>query len=209
VILISLKPESSRIDGAVKAEFQNALPLVLSIHYLPPPLSGVLFQLAGQELSVGEMAAFDFAAECYKAERAALRLIATAEQNTVGLTAKLKYRRFDSAVSKAVVSRLAEQNLLDDGRYAELWIHARLAVRKPPTPQWLLAALLKRGIDRKLSIQALNKALDEETEYELLLKYLEKGKFPNDKKVFFLRAHLKYEGFSPAILDRYFEEAHT
>jgi regulatory protein len=202
VTLLSLKPENVRTDGAVKAEFTDAPPLLLAADYLPQ----VLLEVAGRELSVGEQAAFEFAAACYTAERIALRLIARAEQNSAGLSCKLKRRRIDAAVIQAVVSRLLEQNLLDDGRYAELWIRSRLAIKKTPTPQWLLAALAKRGIDKKASLKALNKMLDEETEYTLLLKYLERGRFPGEKKEFFLRGHLKYEGFSPAILDRYFEE---
>ena len=208
--LISLKAESFRTDGAVKVEFSDNSTLLLSTNYLPEtilPAGEINTALleTGRELSPLEENAFRFAAACYQAEKAALRLIARAEQNSLVLTAKLERRKFDAVVAKAVVSRLLEQGLLDDGRFAERWIRSRLALRKPPSPQGLLAALGKRGIDRKSSFKALDKVLDSQTEYELLLKYLEKAQFPQGKRIFSLRAHLKFEGFSSMVLDRYFD----
>jgi len=78
-------------------------------------------------------------------------------------------------------------------------------LKKPPSPQWLLAALGKRGIDRKSSLSALNKVLDLQTEYELLVKYLEKAHFPQSRRVFPLRTQLKHEGFSSTVLDEYLD----
>jgi SOS response regulatory protein OraA/RecX len=143
-----------------------------------------------------------------------------AEQNSLGLTAKLQRRGYGAAVAKAVVFRLLDCNLLDDERYAELWIRSRLALRKTSSPQRLLIALGKRGIDRNSSGKALKRVLDPETEYALLLKYLETSagsdhpeevssyelRFPENKRGFSLRSHLKYEGFSSIALDRYFNE---
>jgi len=146
-----------------------------------------------------------FDTACKRAEKIALRLIARAEQNSLALAAKLERRNFDSAVVKAVVSGLLDQNLLDDTRYAEIWIRSRLAAKKAPSPQWLLSALGKRGIDRKSSLKALNKVLDSQTEHDLLIRYLEKARFSQEKMAFSPRAQLKREGFSSAALDMYFD----
>ena len=208
--LLSLKTEHLRADGAVKAEFSDGYSLLLSIKYLPKEtfpngeVDSVLLE-TGRELSSAEEDAFRFAAACYQAEKIALRLIARAEQNSFGLTAKLERRNFNAAVAKAVVYRLVDQNLLDNSRYAERWIRSHLALKKAPSPQWLLAALGKRGIDRKSSLKALDKVLDPETEYELLLKYIEKTRLHQDKRVFSLRGQLKRVGFSSMVLDRYFD----
>ena len=136
--------------------------------------------------------------ELLKAEKAALRLIARAEQSSLGLTAKLESRGYDSAVAKTVVSGLLERNLLNDGRYAECWIRSRLG--RAPSPQWLLASLGRKGIDRDSSEKALKRVLDPETEYALLLRYLEKICLPGSK-----RAILKHKGFSFEVLDRFFK----
>ena len=197
--VVALKTEDPRSNGAVKVEFSDGSSLLLSTDYLNEG------ELSEGELSSGEEEAFRFAAACYKAEKIALRLIARAEQSSLGVTAKLERRGFEAPVAKAVVSCLLSRNLLDDGRYAELWIRSRLALRKAPTPQWLLAALRKRGIDRESSRKALDKALDGETEYALLLRYLESRGF-REKARSSLRAQLKYEGFSSDALERYFDE---
>ena len=208
--LISLKTEIFRADGAVKVEFSDGSSLSLSTHYLPDTIpldeeGNCLLWEPGRELSPGEEEAFRFAAACYRAEKAALRLIARAEQNSLGLSAKLERRKFDASVAKAVVSRLLDQQLLDNERYAERWIRSHLALRKSPSPQWLLAALGKRGIDRASSLKAMDKVLDPQTEYELLEKYLEKHRFSQGNKAFSLRAQLKHEGFSSTVLDTYFD----
>ena len=208
--IISLRKEGFRADGAARVEFSDGSSLLLSTHYFPDTVicdedSGLPL-VTGEGLSLREEEAFRFAALCYKTEKVALRLIARAEQSVLGLSAKLERRRFDVSVVKAVIFRLLDQNLLDDGRFAETWIRSRLVMRKALTPRWLLAALGRKGIDRKSSLWALDRAIDPETEYELLLKYLEKARFPDRKRTFFLRTQLKHEGFSPAILERYFDE---
>ena len=144
-----------------------------------------------------------FAAECNKAEKIALNLIARAEQNSLGLTFKLEKRGIEAAVAKSVVSGFLEKNLVNDERYAGLWIRSCLA-RKTPSPLWLLAALQKRGIDRETSQKTIKKALDEETEYSLLLKYIKKMDILDNNNKGWLKTRLKFEGFSPEILDRYF-----
>jgi regulatory protein len=206
VPVISLKTGNHRGDGAVEVEFSDGSSLVFTVDYLPEREADLSAWETSQEISADEEEAIRFAAACYRAEKAALRLIARAEQHSLGLTAKLGCRGHGAAVAKAVVSRLLDRNLLDDERYAELWIRSRLASGKTPSPRWLLGSLAKRGIDRDSSREALKKVLDSETEYALLLKYLEMAGPPENKKPPNLRAQLRNEGFSSLALDRYFEE---
>ena len=138
-------------------------------------------------------------------EKAALRLIARAEQNSSGLTQKLLRRGFNPDEVKALVSSLLERGLLDDARYAELWIRSRLSQKKAPSPFWLRMSLEKRGIDREFARNALEKLLDSETEYSLLLRYLEKIGFLDAKNTDYLRPQLKNEGFSFDVINKYFE----
>ena len=133
-----------------------------------------------------------------------MKLIARAEQNSFGLTAKLQKRGFEASVAKAVISRLQNRDFLNDTRYAELWLRSRLSQKKALTPAWLLSSLRKKGIGRKSSIDALNSVFNPETEYSLLLRYLEKLDIGENDKVEYLRLKLKKHGFSSAILDKYF-----
>ena len=207
--VVSLKTGEYRADGAVKVEFSDGNSLLVAPDYLfeeqsPKNEENPFLWEAGHELSSGEEESLRFAAACYQAERVAMKLVARAEQNSQGLIVKLERRGYDALVAKTVVSHLLSRNLLDDGRYAELWIRSRLAGGKAPTPRWLLVSLQKRRIDRAFSRTALTKVLDPETEYALLLKYLEAA--PEGKKAGYLRARLKYEGFSYAVLQRYFDD---
>jgi len=211
VTVVSLKTEEIQGSGLVKVEFSNGTSLLCATDYLsedqfPESKNSVAQWEAGKELSAEEVEAFQFASLCYRAEKIALGLIARAEQNSLGLAAKLERRGYDAAVVKMVVSQLLKRNLLDDGRYAELWIRSRLALRKAPSPRWLLVSLVKRGIDRASALRALTGALDPETEYTLLLKFLEKQAVSEGKNARSLRNQLKYEGFSVDTLRKYFND---
>ena len=144
-----------------------------------------------------------FISTCSKAEKAALRLIARAEQTSFGLAVKLERKGFEAAVVREVIEQLLDRKLLDDERFAELWIRSCL-VRKAPSPIWLQASLMKRGIDRDSSLRAIKKVLDYDTEYALLLKYIEKMDVSKNKKQINLKTKLKSEGFSYETLERIF-----
>ena len=140
--------------------------------------------------------------DCIKAEKIALRLIARAEQSIAGLTAKLEKRGIDPSLARYVISRLLEKNLLDDTRYAERWISAHLKMKKPLSPLWFLVSLEKRGVNREICLAAINKVLDEETEYSLLLKYID-GMDVLTKETVPVRTKLRREGFSPEAINKY------
>jgi len=146
-----------------------------------------------------------FDADCIKAERIALRLIARAEQNSSGLVAKLEKRGVDPSIAHQVISGLLEKKLLDDERFAEGWIRAHLRGKKPLSPLWFLVSLEKRGLKREISLSVIDKILDEETEYSLLLEYIEKINLHFKENSGFLRNKLRYERFSSGAIDRFFD----
>lgn len=131
-------------------------------------------------------------------EKAALRLIARAEQCTNGLARKLERRGHDSASISEVISRLTEQKLLDDNRYARLWLQSRLRLTRSPLR--LLSSLCAKGIDRNAAQTALKTVLNEETEAALLARFAKKHRN---------KTHLKYllksEGFSSEAIQQYLD----
>jgi len=151
-----------------------------------------------------EEEALPFDADCIKAEKIALRLIARAEQSVAGLTAKLEKRGIDPYTTRQVISSLQSGNFLDDTRYAERWIYAKLKAKKPLSPLWFLVSLEKRGVKREICLAAINKVLDEDTEYSLLLKFIG-GMDVLLKKNLPLRAKLRREGFSPEAINRFID----
>jgi len=146
-----------------------------------------------------------FDAECLKAEKIALRLIARAEQNSSGLAFKLEKRGVDPSIARQVISDLVEKKLLDDERFAECWIRTRLGGKKALSPLWFLVSLEKRGIKRDVSLNAIDKILDEEAEFSLLLEYIEKIDLHFKVNSGFLRKKLKHERFSSGAIDRFFD----
>jgi regulatory protein len=227
--IVSLKTEA---DGEIrKIELSDGSFFSFKPCYLPPVfiVDESLYTPSmgeGREITSHDEDAFRFAAACLRAEKSALRLIAHAEQNSFGLSRKLEKRRFETAYIRQVVSRLEELGLLDDRRYVQLWLEARIS-RRADSPRRLLFFLRARGIERDDAESGLNTALTPDAEWSLLLRYvkkLEKSKrfkknivspkniclsagedgFANDARS--LKFHLKAEGFSPQAIERFVTE---
>jgi regulatory protein len=178
------------------------------------PADDLVDRLAGgDEISAGDAQACRFAASCLRAERAALRLAARAEQTSLGLSRKLARRGFEGPCVSAVLRRLGELGILNDRRFAGLWLQSRL-VRRAESPRKLLAGLRSRGIDREDAEGALKSLLDFHRESALLRSYIEKNRpAPAAEKtaaeraeILSLKYRLRAEGFSPAVIQDYWEE---
>ncbi len=167
----------------------------------------------GREISDEEADGFRFAFYCLRAEKNALRLIARAEQTFAGLSRKLDMRGHEPACVRQVVSRLEEMALLDDRRFVRLWLAARLN-RRADSPRRLLSSLRARGIDREDAEAGLNAALDIDTEYRLLTRYVKKiQKLKSFRKIAgqtdparALKFMLKGEGFSSRTIEMFCEQ---
>jgi len=157
-----------------------------------------------------------FALACLRAEKTALHLVARAEQNVSGLSRKLEKRGHDSACIQTVIARLCEMGLVDDRRYARLWLGARIN-RQASSPRRLFAALCSRGIDHDDAQAALKETLDDEAEQQLLERYAQKLQFrhksgEDDDSAAArrsLRYTLKSEGFSSAAIQCFFDNQET
>jgi regulatory protein len=144
-----------------------------------------------------------------QAKNTALRLIARAEQCVQGLAFKLERRGYDAHCVNTVISELTEENLLNDLRYAQLWLESRMRLTR--TPKRLLASLCGRGIDRKDAEAAFKKVFDEETELSLLKRFVKKNRQKprrgkSEESARSLKYLLNSEGFSPQVIRRYFED---
>jgi len=178
------------------------------ICYLPPEITVNNDIAEGKEINAVEEEAFRFAAECLRAEKTALRLIARAEQCSPGLMRKLQKRKFTAACAGAVISRLCELKLVDDRRFARLWLESRLRLAR--SPRRLLSSLCGHGIDRDDAEAALKAVLnEEETELALLTRFLKRrprkaGRGEEGERS--LKYLLKSEGFSPQAITRFLDK---
>jgi regulatory protein len=194
----SIKAESG--GELRKIELDNGALFLFRPCYLPGD-SGFDAE-EGNEITGDEEEGFRFASVCLNAEKIALRLIARAEQTSFGLTRKLVKRGLDAACVNTALSRLVELELVDDARFARLWLESRLRLAR--SPRRLLAALTSRRIDRDDAEAALNSVLDEETEFALLSRFVKKRAPKLEGRP--LKYLLKSEGFSPQAIQQYFEE---
>jgi regulatory protein len=209
MIIVSLKTEARgelfRIglsDGSLFS-FRNC--------YLPPDLQSTHLvdpaSAEGREITAVEEEAFRGASAWLRAEKAALRLIARAEQCTAGLSRKLEKRGHDRTCVNAVISRLSALSLLDDSRYACLWLESRLRLAR--SPRRLLISLCARGIDRDDAQAAMKKVLNEEVEISMIArfvkKYAKKAGGKEEDIARSLKHVLKGEGFSQAAILRFLD----
>jgi regulatory protein len=191
-------------------------------YYLPPVFYNDSGYVPGTEISTDEADAFRFAAACLRAEKAALGLVARAEQCVFGLSRKLEKGGHSVACVRAVLARLLELEIVDDHRFARLWLQSRLNHRAD-TPRKLLAGLCGRGIDRDVADKALKSALYFEAEKALLSRYIVKNRLlapqpsPKDEgsllegesraaDISSLKFRLKQEGFSSSLIQQFREE---
>ena len=215
MVIVSLKTEGA---GAPSADKQSRIELsdgsLFSFRncYLPPEMISVYSgpnngNTNGAEITAFEEAAFRHASACLRTEKTALRLIARAEQCTAGICRKLEKRGHEAACVKAVIERLCSLRLLDDSRFARLWLESR--IRLPRSPRRLLIALCSRGIDREDGEAALKEVLDDEAEYALLRRFAKKltrKKKKNDGGTSRpLKYILKNEGFSYSVIQRFID----
>jgi len=139
-------------------------------------------------------------------QQTALRLIARAEQCSAGLRRKLEKRGFEPECINTVIEHLCTLNLIDDNRFAQLWLESKMRLAR--SPRRLLIALNSRGIDRDDAETAIKNVLDEETEYALLLRFVKKQtrkKNTSEDAKRSLKYLLKNEGFSHSVTQRYFD----
>ena len=154
--------------------------------------------------------------EYIKAEKAALALVARAEQCTHGLRCKLEKKKIPADISQNVLDHLIELNLVNDLRYAQLWLKMKI-VRGNKGPRILSLLLKAKGISSKTIDAALAAVLIPEVETMLLMRRLNKvardkngrakilpAKTPEDSKIA-VRRFLKMEGFSAEAIDSYFD----
>jgi regulatory protein len=203
MIIISLKTGAA----GERIELSDGSLFSFRVCYLPPEMSANNNIAEGKEINADEEEAFRFAAECLKAEKAALRLIARAEQCGPGLTRKLEKRKFTAVCAGAVISRLSELKLIDDRRFARLWLESRLRLTR--SPRRILSSLCGHGIDREDAEAALKAVLDEETELALLTRFVKKRSRKavreGEERERSLKYLLKSEGFSPRAIRRFFD----
>lgn len=140
--------------------------------------------------------------ELLAAKLKAAELLARREHSRFELRNKLRQRRFSEDSIKQTLDEFQRLELLDDYRFAEIWIRSRIK-RKAEGEGKLKAALNQKGIEASLAEQVLSREFDSTQQQAALEtateKVLVKSKGDRDK---FIRMLLG-RGFSWKQINRY------
>ena len=205
--IVSLKTESGAgrtgDSDLNRIELSDGSLFSFRICYLPKEAASIEITEGG-EITAAQEEGFRFASACLRAEKTALRLIARAEQSCFGLTRKLRRRGHENSCVSAVITRLSGLNLINDERFAQLWIESRLRLSR--SPRRLLLSLCGKGIDHKDAEAALKAVLDEETESEMLARYAKRNLRKKNEQANSLKYLLSNEGFSRQAISLFLNE---
>jgi regulatory protein len=106
----------------------------------------------------------------------AVKLLSVKNYSEKKLRDKLLGRQFTEGEITGAIARLQQERLLDDRRFAEEFVRARLAVR-PRSGVILLRDLLQRGVGKKLAQEVIADLAPKEND-EALARELVRRKLP-------------------------------
>ena len=131
--------------------------------------------------------------EIEAAKREALRLLSRAETFRASLERKLKKKGFADDSVETALDELCRQKVLDDHRFAALWIKGR--AHRMEGRKRLEAELCSRGVDEECANRALDEYFASVDEDQLCLKAWEKV-FSQKHDALKTKTSLVYKGFS-------------
>ncbi len=131
-------------------------------------------------------------------ELKAVEYLARCEQSRFGLTQKLIKKDFEKKYIEKALSHLEKAEYLSDLRFSRAWLHSR-SLNHYEGRIRLINELMSRGISKETSQKAVLEFFEENDEYELCRKDVEKQKKrgKQDEK---LIAALMNDGFSYKII---------
>ena len=180
-------------------------PLRRLLFFCPRELIEARGLLAGDELDAEEAERLQVQSAALSAEKKALDLLAGAPHSTRGLRLKLQQRGFDEQAVQSALERLAELGYLDDRRFAQAWVAARLA-RHPEGAALLQVGLVRRGVGRAVAEEVVREALGAGAEEDGARQAAERllRSRPLDRPQLLRR--LVARGFRPAVAIRVVDE---
>ncbi|MFO7729265.1 MAG: regulatory protein RecX [Spirochaetia bacterium] len=198
----SVNPHITALKEGASGEYVQVL-LSDSSSFFVPPYTLVELRLR-IDLEVGDalFGQLRAADELLSAKYKVAELLTRREHSRFELSNKLKKRQYSKEVISKALDAFQESKLLDDRRFAEIWIRNRLR-RKSEGPTKLKAALKQKGVadevieevlPREYGAEARQQALEQATE-----KSIKKSQGDRDK---FIRM-LLYRGFSWKQINNY------
>jgi regulatory protein len=152
----------------------------------------------GQELSEEKIQQLKGEDEKEAAYQQALRLLNSRARSTAEVRQSLEKKEYSQEVVEETVTRLSNNGLLDDERFAQAWVENRSEFR--PRSKWALSVELRqRGLDQEIIDKTLEEIDDEELAYLAGLKHSRKldtsdwSTFRKQLSNFLLRRGFRYD----------------
>lgn len=159
----------------------------------------------GQELSQSQTEALAMSDRFHRCLNAALHYLGYRPRSESEMREQLGRRGFDGDSVEAVITKLKEQELVDDFTFAQFWKDNRQSFS--PRSQWLIRLELSRkGVAPDIIEEAVNEINDEESAYRGALS--KARSLPLSDRDDFRRRlgyYLKRRGFSYEVISRIVE----
>ncbi len=175
--------KKSAVRDSITVGFADGSFFTFADRYLPPDFQGITLA-PGDQCGDEVVAAIREASQTYDVELVALRLVSRSEQSSGGLLKKLLVRGASRSAASAVLSALLDSGLVDDERFAELWLGMRLRLgSRSEGRNRLLGSLMERGVPRSVAERALISVYPEEAEGVALERWWRKKGFLTEDAV--------------------------
>jgi regulatory protein len=127
----------------------------------------------GQELSPEKIKELQSSDTYEVAHQQALRFISYRQRSTAEVQRNLEEHNFSEEVIQHTLERLQRNSLVDDNRFARLWVENRSEFR-PRSRKALQFELRRRGVEDETIAEAIESVDDESMAYQAALKYSRK-----------------------------------
>lgn len=135
----------------------------------------------GDEINEEGLAFLNSLSRIHLCRKKAIELLSYREHSSFELSNKLKQRDFTREEIDSTLTRLKDNNYLNDRRFTEVFIISRLR-KKPEGKSMLLKRLMQKGIPYSLSDEVYEKVVDLDKQLEIIQRAFEKQnkKYGND-----------------------------
>lgn len=127
----------------------------------------------GTMITAAQLAQLRHESELIECDNQVARLLGVREHSVHEIRVKLIKKKFSPEARREIISRYLRDGLLDDAHFASVYVN-RMLERNPAGRSYLVAHLLKKGIERALAEQSVDALIDETDELSTAIRSLRK-----------------------------------
>ena len=161
----------------------------------------------GKEVDRDKLNAILYEEEKFKAKDYAYNLISYRMRTEKEMTERMERKGYNPHIIKEVVKDLEGLGLIDDEKFAEMWVKERIKIH-PRSNFILVQELFRKGIDIELAKRVVEKIVDMEVRHKMIRQLIEKAekRYKNEdreKRKRLILSYLSRRGFSYEEISKY------